>query len=391
MQRWLILIALTLARISMGVQFQSVAALSPRLTSEAGLGFAAIGTLMGIYLLPGAVAALFGGWAGQKIGDIRTALFGLALMALGGIAGALLAGFEAQLAARLVAGIGAVALNVMLTKMAGDWFQGRSDLPVAMGVLSSSWPAGLAVAMLVLPWLGGAYALQTLLMLPAALCAVTFVLLAVVWRSPFSGAQANGPSPGILGAELGLVAFSGLIWGLYNVAFIGIISWSAGRHEANGADAISAAATGSLIGWAAILSVAAGGWLARSLRRPDGAALGCFAVSAVAATVFALGGPVTSSTVFLLALGIIIGPAAAMIMTLPVEATRAETRAMGMGVHWAMYYVLMGIGPGLMGVLREITGSPTAPLLVSAGLMTLCLLLWPVFRWLQARLASQRV
>lgn len=387
MHHWAILLALTLARISMGVQFQSIAALIPQITGATGLGLAALGALMGAYLLPGAVAALFGGWAGQRIGDIRTAQAGLALMVIGGVAGAVLPGFEAQMTARLVAGLGAVALNVMLTKMAGDWFQGRPDLPLAMGVLASSWPAGLALAMLLLPLLAQGVPLQTLLLLPSALCALSFLLLTVVWRAPDRPGPAGGTGAArMTGPELRLVALAGLIWGLYNVAFIAAISWSADRLIALGAGPTGAATASSLVGWAAIVSVAAGGWLARGLTRPDMVALGCFVVSGGILVLFALGwGLPVGHPAFLGMLGLCLGPAAAMIMTLPVGAARAEVRALAMGVYMAIYYALMGLAPPILGWLRETAQSAAAPLLAAAGLMGVCALLWGLFRWLERK------
>lgn len=387
MQRWVVLAALTLARVAMGVQFQSIAALSPQISAELGLGFVAIGTLMGAYLLPGAVAALFGGWAGQKFGDIRIALAGLGLMALGGAAGAFLPAFESQVGARLVAGIGAVGLNVMLSKMAGDWFQGRSDLPFAMGILVSSWPAGLALAMLMLPLLSDMLTLTIVLFLPAILCICACGMLALVWRSPFRAGTAavqTGQGARMTRRELMLISVAGLTWALYNVSFIGAISWSTGKLQAAGADAVSAAAAASLISWAAIISVAGGGWLARSLPRPDGAALGCFALSSVWLVVFVTGGAFVGSPAFLLLFGLLIGPAAAMVMTLPVEATRLETRALGMGIYWAIYYALMGTAPAVFGMLRDRTGSAGSPLILAAGLLMVSFALWLVFRRLQA-------
>ncbi|MEO1139300.1 MAG: MFS transporter [Pseudomonadota bacterium] len=389
MQRWAILAALTVARIAMAVQFQSIAALAPQMSLQFGLGFAAIGTLAGIYLLPGAIAALFGGWAGQRIGDIRTALGGLMLMALGGFAGALVSGFEAQLFARLVAGVGAVALNVMLTKMAGDWFQGRSDLPAAMGILVSSWPAGLALAMLIMPYLSDTVSLSILLMLPATLSLLAFAILGFVWRAPFvdpKGVASVGQGLGLTRAEWILIGTAGAIWGLYNVAFIAVITWSADKLIEGGLDAVTASAAGSLIGWAAIFSVAAGGMLARSLPRPDGTALGCFILSCAALLIFAHSGAWTGHPAVMLALGIVIGPAAAMVMTLSIEATRADVRAFGMGVYWAIYYALMGVAPALLGALRDGTDQVAAPLSLAAGIMGLCAVLWVVFRGLQRRI-----
>ncbi len=386
MQRWTILAALTLARMAMGVQFQSVPALGGQISAETGIGFAALGLLIGIYLLPGAVTALFGGWAGQRIGDFQTALGGLALMVLGGVAGAVASGYELQMAARFVAGTGAVALNVMQTKMAGDWFQGRADLPVAMGILVSSWPAGLALAMLGLPPLVAHMPLSVLLMLPAGFSLAVMCLLALVWRSPWQGGQstAGGSQKARMTVHESLLIFlAGIIWGLYNVAFISAIGWVPGVLVADGASEVAAAALVSLIGWVAILSVGGGGWIARALARPDAAALGCFAASGLVLVLVSLGGGWAASPVVMIALGLAIGPAAAMVMTLPVEATRAEVRSLGMGVYMAIYYALMGIAPVLMGALRDLTGSAGAPLFAAVGLFVVCILLWGLFRRVQ--------
>jgi len=85
MQRlWLILAVLTLARTTMGFQFQSVAAVGPLLTSDSIITHTQLGALIGIYLLPGALFAIPGGWLGKRFGDKRVVLTGLAMMTLGG-------------------------------------------------------------------------------------------------------------------------------------------------------------------------------------------------------------------------------------------------------------------------------------------------------------------
>ncbi|MEJ1995972.1 MAG: MFS transporter [Limibacillus sp.] len=331
---WKILAALTLARLSMGFQFQSIPALTAPLISEQGLSFAAIGTLTGAYLLPGVAAALAGGWLGQKVGDSRTALWGLALMSLGGVGGWWAASFEVALAWRLLAGIGAVALNVMLSKMAADWFQERSDLPTAMGVLVSSWPAGIALAMLSLPPIAVAFGMGTALLLPAVLCAVSLLMLASVWRAPkqtASPAVARGAGAWFSKREFVLVFISGSIWGLYNVALIAAIAWTPGLLEFKGVDEVSASAAVRLM----------------------------------------------------IVLGLAIGPAAAVIMTLPVEAARPQLRSMAMGVYFAIYYGMMGIAPSLLGFLRDGTGEATAPLYAAAIILLACLPLWMAFRVIQ--------
>ena len=68
-QRWRILGALTFARTSIGFQFQSVAPLAPLVSGELGLDNTELGWLIGLYLLPGVVAALPGGLLGARYGD----------------------------------------------------------------------------------------------------------------------------------------------------------------------------------------------------------------------------------------------------------------------------------------------------------------------------------
>ncbi|MFD0978259.1 MFS transporter [Tropicimonas aquimaris] len=387
MQLWIALAALTLARAAMGVQFQSVPALATSIVDQTGIGFGAIGVITGIYLLPGAITALFGGWAGQALGDLRTALAGLVLMVVGGISGALFLSFEAQLAARFFAGTGAVALNVMVTKMVGDMFQGRRDLPVAMGILVSSWPAGLALAMLFLPVLATYVDLRLVLALPAGLSLIALILMVATWSD-----QARSRPTGLVGlqkrllpSELKLVCLAGIIWGFYNTAFIAAMSWAPGHLQAGGLSHVDASGIVSITGWVAVLSVAAGGWLATRLRQPDLAATACFGLSAIGLVAFVLLDSPAASFSLLVLLGLVVGPAAAMVMTLPVEATRPDVRAIGMGIYMAIYYALMGMGPSVFGALRESLGL-SAPLFAAAGTMATCLMLWLIFRRFQSSL-----
>jgi len=59
--RWGVLGLLFLVRTTMAFQFESVAAISPVLQRDFGVGLGEIGTLIGLYLLPGVVIALPGG------------------------------------------------------------------------------------------------------------------------------------------------------------------------------------------------------------------------------------------------------------------------------------------------------------------------------------------
>src|SRR6187397_2438240 len=78
--RWRMLLVLFLARTSMAYQFQTVPSAGPSLIDTLGLGFTQLGTLIGLYMLPGIVLALPGGLLARWLGSERMVLSGLALM-----------------------------------------------------------------------------------------------------------------------------------------------------------------------------------------------------------------------------------------------------------------------------------------------------------------------
>src|SRR5210317_1358780 len=82
---WLILMVLTLARTSMGFQFQSIAAIGPVLTAESIITHTELGALIGLYLLPGVLIALPAGWLGKHFGDKPVLTAGMVMMVTGGL------------------------------------------------------------------------------------------------------------------------------------------------------------------------------------------------------------------------------------------------------------------------------------------------------------------
>ena len=86
--------------------------------------------------------AIPGGVLAQRFGDKRIVLMALAAMTLGGL---MMASGDATLltAGRILSGCGAVVLNVLVTKMTTDTFEGR-EVVTALGVLITSWPLGIA-------------------------------------------------------------------------------------------------------------------------------------------------------------------------------------------------------------------------------------------------------
>lgn len=372
---WLILATLTLARMTMGFQFQSIAAVGPVLTDGAGISHVELGALIGIYLLPGALFAIPGGWLGKRFGDKRVVLAGLTMMTLGGALLSLSETYEILLGGRLVAGLGAVLLNVLVTKMVTDWFAGHR-ITTAMGVLISSWPLGIALALLSMAPLQQALGLQMAFAIPTLVCALALALVATVYSAPPGSARgpqpATGPATSRLSAyELRGIILAGCVWCLYNIAFILTLSFAPVYLLSQGLTLAAAGAIVSLASWLVIPALPLGAWLAERIGRPVATIVVTF--GAIAVLIWMI--PLTNLYLPIFALiGIIFGPAGGLVMALPAQVLKPANRAVGMGIFFTIYYAGMGIFPAIAGLARDLTGSPAAPLVIAGAAILFALL-----------------
>lgn len=163
--RWAVLGLVVVARTAMAFQFQSAAAVGPLPVADLGLSYAQLGTLIGLYLLPGAVLAMPGGLLGARFGDRAVVLSALALMTLGGAALVIGQSWPVVAGGRLVSGAGGVLLNMQLAKIVTDWFAGR-ELATALGFMLAPWPVGIALSLVVLGALGASTTWRTAMAVP---------------------------------------------------------------------------------------------------------------------------------------------------------------------------------------------------------------------------------
>jgi predicted MFS family arabinose efflux permease len=369
--RWLILAALFLARTAMALQFQTVASTGPFLIDALAIDFASLGLLIGLYMLPGVVIALPGGMLGQRFGAKRVVLAGLAMMALGGALMGLGSSFAMAAAGRIVSGTGAVLLTVLISKMVTDWFAGR-EIVTAMSIVIVSWPFGLAVGLVTYGALATASGWRAVMYLGAAAAVAAFALVALAYRDPpgIAGASPGGFRIGLTRREWLLVLIAGSIWGLFNVAYIVLISFAPDLFTARGYSLAEASSIVSIIGWVLIPLIPFTGMLVERIGRSAAFMTGGFLAAAVSASVL----PFTSvPTVALAVVAVGIGVPAGLIMALPAQVLRPESRAGGMGVYFTCYYVAMALLPGAAGLARDLSGSAAAPALFAAAMMLLCI------------------
>lgn len=367
--RWAILAVLFTVRLTMAFQFQSVAAVAPLLGTKFGVSLADIGILIGFYFTPGIALALPGGAISQKFGDKATVTFALVLMLAGELAMATSDAWGWQIAGRLVAGSGGVLLNVLMTKMITDWFAGK-EIATALAIFVNSWPAGIAISLLILPAIGVAHGVAAVYLAVAALIAIGILLLLAGYRSapgvagaPIAAARPDGR------AILAVIA-AGLIWGLFNTGFAIIFSFGPTLLTERGWSITAAGSAISIVLWLSVASVPAGGFLADRFTRPHAIMTAGFLV--VAALMLTL--PRSEAVIaVVIALGLVGGLPAGPIMSLPASALAPATRAIGMGIFYTVYYAVMMLGPVVGGACAKWYGTAGAAFDFGAVTALLCL------------------
>ena len=379
---------LVFARTAMGFQFQSIASVSPLLIKDLGLDLAMLGALIGAWMLPGVVVSLPGGLLGQRFGDKRVVLIGLAMMVAGSALVAGADGYALAVAGRAVSGAGAVLLNVLLTKMVADWFVDR-ELATAMGILVVSWPLGIGLALVLLGPISVATSWSVAIQLTAWVCAAALLCVAAIYHHPETahGADAAPKSAWRTSKhELVLAFVAGLIWMFYNVGYIVVVSFSPVLLVEKGFDAAGAGIIASFATWPLIFTIPIGGALADRTGRSEAIMVICFIAMALAMP-FMLAAP--SPLVMLAIVGLLTGPPAGIIMALPARALRQESRHLGMGIYFTLYYLGMALLPGMAGWFRDLTKLSVAPLLFGSALLLIAAGCTAVFRRIEGRPADQ--
>lgn len=373
--RWAILGVIFVARLSMGIQFQSIASVAPLIVADLHIGYGQVGWLMGLFMLPGVLIAYPGGKLGRRFGERRLVLVGLALMAVGGLATAASEGFALAALGRVVSGTGGVLLNVMLTRMVADWFAGR-EISTAMSVMLTSWPVGIGLTLATLGTFASATSWRTAVHLTVVATLLAFLLMLALYRDP---PRREAPVGGgaLASRELWLSTLAGIVWGIFNASYVVFLSFAPGFLVSRGASVGSAGAITSLAIWVTLVSVPLGGLLADRMKRPD--------LLTVVGSLLAMGAILVFPTTSVPALscflvGVLAGGPPGAVMALLPKALRATALTTGLGVYYTVFYLAMTVAPGLAGMLRDRTHDPAAPILFAGVLIAVPVLALAGFR-----------
>ena len=380
--RWIILALLFIARIGLGFQFQTLGSVSNVLVEELHLNYLQIGSLIGLFMVPGMILAIPAGFAGRFMSDRFIVGLGLLTLAAGGGLAALAGSFEMLAAGRLICGVGFVVSTIFFTKIIADWFAGK-ELATAMSILVMSWPFGIAAGQVGHGWIAAHYDWRLAFVVASIYCLVSGFLVMVFCRdAPGVVRPTGGFRFNLSRRELLLTLIAALVWALFNAGYVVYLSFAPRALVAGGYDMVPALTVISLGSWVMILSGAVCGQIADRSGKSDLILYICMAAAIVALfALFVTPLAIPSSLLF----GLMGMAPAGVIMALTADAVKPENRAVGMGVFFSVYFLVQAPAPAIAGWLYDQTADAFWPILFAISLFFCTAVANFVFRQVQKR------
>ena len=176
--RWGVVAVAIFASVFVGYAVGKVPPTIGLISDEFALDKVAAGWLASIFFAFGAGFGVLTGMTGARVGARALLLTGTLVLVLSGVAGALATGAAMLLAVRVFEGISFAAIVSSAPKITFDATR-RQDRNLALGIWSGYMPGGMALAMVVAPFLAEALGWRSLWWLCAGAALVAAVLVAV--------------------------------------------------------------------------------------------------------------------------------------------------------------------------------------------------------------------
>jgi MFS family permease len=138
----------------------------------------------------------------------------------------------------------------------------------------------------------------------------------------------------------------------------------------------AASSTTSIVLWLFVFSLPFGGWIADRTGRNATVLIGGLVAYAMALLLSSRVGDVVLAFTIL---GVLSGLPCGPILSLPARVLAPETRSIGMGLFFSIYYLMNVLGPWVVGYVAERAGSAHIALDLGAACLVMSGLVWIVF------------
>jgi MFS family permease len=367
--RWKLLGILYIGYLAWVITFQSLPPVLRFVIQDLGINHAQAGLLMSVFALPGLIISIPGGLFLGLWGVRFTVGASLALALAGGLMNALVQSYELMFIGRLMAGVGGMTLLVIFPQILAHIFP-EKELGTAMGLLNTAMPVGTIIPFMTMgvmaQWSGWhlPLAVGPVLGVVAFLIFLRFFPTGNLPRSVFKekGKDQESDSRSI-GAPIWLL---GTAWMMFNAVVISFLTFAHKYFASQGYTDAKAGFTASMWFWGAIVVIPLVGFLSDKFgRREYWIAVGCAAMAILIPMV----SPFFSMIIVLmLVLSVVQSFVPAPIYALAHNLVRPSQLGIAYGIINTMLSAGLFIGPWIIGMVWDATGSYMSSFIVMSAL-----------------------
>ena len=358
--RWIILAMTYVCMLSFALVFQSIPPILALIISEFQITGAQAGLLMGLFALPALAIAIPSGFIVDRLGAKTVALSALVIMILGTLILGLNQNLLVAYFGRIISGIGASTLSIVLPQMLSQWFI-RRELGLGMGVFNTAMPLGTILSFSFLGNVGKAFGWRTSILLTTFVSVVALFVFLWLFKSPpptkIREPEGESAPKSLLLAIRGVgvpIWIAGVAWLLFNASFIAFLTFAPDFFVFEGYEIGFAGFMTSIVMMGSLILSPVIGFLVYKFRREE-PLIGLGGL-ALAALLFFI--PTASSPVPLL---ILIGLSAAFvpapIFSLPSKLVKPENLGLSFGILATCANLGTVAGPYLAGLAKDVTAS----------------------------------
>lgn len=363
-KRWLILVVLYTAMLIFALSYQSIPPVLGVIMSDLHLSHGQAGSLMSMYALPGIIISIPAGMLADIYGYRRVGLISMALAILGSLLVALSSDFLFLAGARIVTGVGGMAIAVIIPPALSKWFQ-TGELGIAMGILNTAMPLGTTLAFNMFGWIGYGWGWQIPILLTAAAGAVSVTAFYITYpRDKREPGGTTGEKLSIrkavsqVGSPVWLAAG---VWAAYNASVLSYLTFAPDYYGSLGLSPGYASFLASLF-MIGSLAAPAVGYLIGKVNSPELLMAGGNIV--VAALLLIIFYALSGSSTLGLALGIAGSLVPAPVFALVPQLVVPERRGLAFGIVSSCMNIGAAIGPFFVGRCYDLTASYSCSFLI---------------------------
>jgi len=324
---------------------------------------------MGLFALPGIFLSIPGGILFDRFGTKKIAVFCFLLMIAGTIIVIFGRTFLHLALGRVVSGVGALVLAIGLPQIVAQWFNGK-ELGTAMGIFNTALPLGTIISFTMLGSLGKNLGWQASVSISVIISLVALITFILFYKSAplITDKTFRRQSIGLLnireaGVSIWLVGFA---WMWFNASTISFITFAPDFFMTNKGLSIEFSGfLASFLVWGSFILSPVVGYITDKI----GIKEILIALGSLSMAVFIFLIPYGNTfIIFLMAMiGISAGLIPTPVFSLPPDIMEPKNLGLGFGILSTCLSIGMVLGPYLVGLIRDWTGSYNTSFGVMAG------------------------